>query len=171
MDRYKIWAYENALINECHYKGAQPYWDWTIDTPENGRHFDQSIIFDPVIGFGGNGRDGTLMLPLASNRVPYSKTVISSKRPLEANSSIAHQALYPMSLAQCQTIQPHQLVAVSRMVHSPVSTHLLVGDTNSALQIPTALFGTLMFHLPIIHFNGKEMWCRYYERPTFLILP
>jgi tyrosinase len=53
-----VWQYEETLINECNYQGAQPYWDWSIDTPENGKHFHESVIWDPVIGFGGNGEDG-----------------------------------------------------------------------------------------------------------------
>lgn len=28
MARYFLWTYETALIEECGYKGAQPYWDW-----------------------------------------------------------------------------------------------------------------------------------------------
>lgn len=28
MTRLYIWTFETALIEECGYKGAQPYWDW-----------------------------------------------------------------------------------------------------------------------------------------------
>lgn len=28
MARYFLWTYETALIEECGYKGAQPYYDW-----------------------------------------------------------------------------------------------------------------------------------------------
>lgn len=45
--------YETALREECRYKGAQPYWDWTLDTP--AEKFTKSPVFDPVQGFGGNG--------------------------------------------------------------------------------------------------------------------
>lgn len=51
------------MIKECGYKGAQPYWDWSIDTPENGKLFNESVIWDPVVGFGGNGRDGSTVTP------------------------------------------------------------------------------------------------------------
>lgn len=42
------------MREECGYKGAQPYWDWTLDVdpPSN---FPKSPVFDPVYGFGGNG--------------------------------------------------------------------------------------------------------------------
>ncbi|KAK0657072.1 hypothetical protein B0T16DRAFT_400842 [Cercophora newfieldiana] len=41
------------LRNECGYKGAQPYWDWTLDTPAS--NFANSPVFDALTGFGGNG--------------------------------------------------------------------------------------------------------------------
>ncbi|KAA8911392.1 hypothetical protein FN846DRAFT_792268 [Sphaerosporella brunnea] len=46
--------YEKALREECGYTGAQPYWDWLIDT-ESGLNMTQWPIFDPQTGFGGNG--------------------------------------------------------------------------------------------------------------------
>lgn len=52
--RYFVWTYEKALRNECGYKGAQPYWDWSIDA-DKGTGFHNSPIFDPVTGFGGDG--------------------------------------------------------------------------------------------------------------------
>lgn len=45
--------YEKILREECGYSGAQPYWDWTLDTPAS--KFVQSLIFDAIYGFGGNG--------------------------------------------------------------------------------------------------------------------
>jgi tyrosinase len=48
------------LISECGYNGAQPYWDWTLDNPEYGTRFDQSPVFDPNTGFGGNGAGGSV---------------------------------------------------------------------------------------------------------------
>jgi hypothetical protein len=46
--------YEKALIEECGYQGAQPYWDWIIDT-DSGLNMTQWPIFDPDTGFGGDG--------------------------------------------------------------------------------------------------------------------
>ncbi|KAK3997446.1 tyrosinase [Cladorrhinum sp. PSN332] len=51
--RYFTATYEKMLRNECNYTGAQPYWDWTLDTP--AANFASSPVFDPVTGFGGNG--------------------------------------------------------------------------------------------------------------------
>jgi tyrosinase len=53
--RLAIWNYETVLRDECGYKGAQPYWDYTLDTPERGGHFKTSPVFDPKYGFGGDG--------------------------------------------------------------------------------------------------------------------
>jgi len=58
--RYAIWAYESIRIDECGYTGAQPYWDWTLDTPEFGHHFNESPVFDAVDGFGGNSMNGSV---------------------------------------------------------------------------------------------------------------
>jgi len=46
--------FELALRTECGYKGAQPYWDWTIDASPN---FPNATIFDdsPTSGTGGWG--------------------------------------------------------------------------------------------------------------------
>ncbi|KIJ28356.1 hypothetical protein M422DRAFT_270357 [Sphaerobolus stellatus SS14] len=52
--RYFTSVYENALRNECGYKGAHPYWDWTLDVPPHGT-FVNSPVFDSFHGFGGNG--------------------------------------------------------------------------------------------------------------------
>jgi tyrosinase len=51
--RYYLAVYERMLRDECGYKGAQPYWDWTLDTP--AEKWASSPVFDPVTGFGGNG--------------------------------------------------------------------------------------------------------------------
>ncbi|KAL4747750.1 hypothetical protein BDW72DRAFT_181872 [Aspergillus terricola var. indicus] len=42
--RYFTWAYEQALRNECGYKGYQPYWSWPkyADDPLNSPIFDGS---------------------------------------------------------------------------------------------------------------------------------
>ncbi|KAF3480343.1 uncharacterized protein GIQ15_05690 [Arthroderma uncinatum] len=42
--RYFIWLYEKALREECGYRGAQPYWDWTIswEDPRKSKVFDGS---------------------------------------------------------------------------------------------------------------------------------
>ncbi|TFK35809.1 hypothetical protein BDQ12DRAFT_634639 [Crucibulum laeve] len=52
--RFFTAVYEKALRSECGYKGAQPYWDWTLDVPPNGQ-FAASPVFDANYGFGGNG--------------------------------------------------------------------------------------------------------------------
>jgi hypothetical protein len=46
-----MFAHEEALREECGYKGRQPYWYEQIDAEE----FGSSGIFDPDTGFGGNG--------------------------------------------------------------------------------------------------------------------
>src|SRR5438034_10944936 len=50
--RYFVWIYEQTLRKECGYKGAQPYWDWTLsaDDPRLSPVFDGSET-----SMGGNG--------------------------------------------------------------------------------------------------------------------
>lgn len=51
--RYFVWQYEQALRNECGYKGYQPYWDWA-KTASSG--LEKSPIFDGSdSSMSGNG--------------------------------------------------------------------------------------------------------------------
>jgi len=52
--RWFTFAYERALREECGYRGAQPYWDWTEDVSPQWK-FPFSPVFDSILGFGGNG--------------------------------------------------------------------------------------------------------------------
>lgn len=50
--RYFVWAYEQALKNECGYKGAQPYWNWFAHTED----IHKSPVFDGSdTSMGGDG--------------------------------------------------------------------------------------------------------------------
>jgi tyrosinase len=51
--RRYLQVYEQTLREKCGYKGAQPYWDQSLDV----NNFPGSPVFDPVFGFGGNGVD------------------------------------------------------------------------------------------------------------------
>ena len=64
--RLYLREWEWALQNECGYKGAQPYWDYTIDAAAN-KNFTLSPIFDPVHGFGGNGHYDPNAAPKSEN--------------------------------------------------------------------------------------------------------
>ncbi|KAK0649934.1 hypothetical protein B0T16DRAFT_492448 [Cercophora newfieldiana] len=50
--RYYVWLYEKALREECGYKGAQPYWDWTLSYKDPRK----SSVFDgSPYSLGSNG--------------------------------------------------------------------------------------------------------------------
>ncbi|KAF2844815.1 Di-copper centre-containing protein [Plenodomus tracheiphilus IPT5] len=50
--RYVISIFESTLRSECNYTGAQPYWDWTLDSPAS----NSTLLASPVFqAFGGNG--------------------------------------------------------------------------------------------------------------------
>lgn len=58
--RYYLHIYENALKNDCGYKGNLPYWDWTKDL--------QQIYHAPIwgpddISFGTNGTGDSSPVP------------------------------------------------------------------------------------------------------------
>ncbi|KAI5807356.1 hypothetical protein DFH27DRAFT_315579 [Peziza echinospora] len=63
--RYLIHLYEKALRSECGYTGAQPYWDWTLDT-NSGKPMNEWPIFDTEFGFGGNGP----LVPVSASQNP-----------------------------------------------------------------------------------------------------
>ncbi|OWP03182.1 hypothetical protein B2J93_7208 [Marssonina coronariae] len=52
--RYYVYLFEKDLRETCDYKGAQPYWDWSLDAVTIDS-WAQSPIFDVEFGFGGNG--------------------------------------------------------------------------------------------------------------------
>ncbi|KAI9146978.1 Tyrosinase ustQ [Paramyrothecium foliicola] len=49
--RFFIHTYEEALRTECGFNGTVPYWDWVADSASPS----QASVWDPVLGFGGNG--------------------------------------------------------------------------------------------------------------------
>ncbi|KAK5659836.1 hypothetical protein OQA88_13299, partial [Cercophora sp. LCS_1] len=48
--RYFVQVYEDAL-HACGYTGPAMYWDWTVDWAAPSK----AAVWDPVLGFGGNG--------------------------------------------------------------------------------------------------------------------
>ncbi|CAM1501037.1 Fc.00g101990.m01.CDS01 [Cosmosporella sp. VM-42] len=52
--RVFVAQYEKDLRGLCGYQGAQPYWNWALDT-NSAADFANSPIFDEVTGFGRNG--------------------------------------------------------------------------------------------------------------------
>lgn len=52
--RWYLQLHENLLRTECGFTGTQPYWDWSLDADALNTY--HSPIFDPVTGFGGDGR-------------------------------------------------------------------------------------------------------------------
>lgn len=93
-----MWTYETTLRIECNYTGAQPFWDYTLDTPEKGGHFATSPIFDPVYGFGGGGKrtapSPVVTVPAAAQpKSMSSPTTVPAPKgdipgPIAANSSV-----------------------------------------------------------------------------------
>lgn len=52
--RWYVQLHEDLLRKECGFTGTQPYWDWSIDA--DAKNMPNSPLFDPVTGFGGNGK-------------------------------------------------------------------------------------------------------------------
>ena len=87
--RYFTATYEHILRNECGYSGAQPYWDWTLDT-HDPQDFPQSPVFDADLGFGGNGPyvEGNASDPFAVPGRTGGGCVLDG--PFANNSSMVH---------------------------------------------------------------------------------
>ncbi|GME39079.1 amino acid transporter [Neofusicoccum parvum] len=51
--RYFMRVHEYLLQSECGYTGGQPYWNEVLDMDA----LNESVIFDPTTGFGGEGGD------------------------------------------------------------------------------------------------------------------
>ncbi|KAI8224351.1 Tyrosinase-like protein orsC [Colletotrichum sp. SAR 10_86] len=73
--RLLVWAYEQE-IRTCGFRGAQPYWDWSLDSG-SAEDFFNSPVFDTKTGFGGNGEflpfntSGlSPLLPITNGKVP-----------------------------------------------------------------------------------------------------
>jgi tyrosinase len=67
--RYFVATYERSLREECGYVGAQPYWDWALDTTDLAS-FLAAPVFDSE-AFGGNGpyvENGTIVGLVAPGR-------------------------------------------------------------------------------------------------------
>ncbi|KAJ5762105.1 uncharacterized protein N7511_005487 [Penicillium nucicola] len=57
--RYFVATYEKALREQCGYKGAQPYWNWSLDASSTNNlsmTIFESDVFSADRGFGGNGK-------------------------------------------------------------------------------------------------------------------
>lgn len=52
--RWYVKLHEDLLRDECGFTGTQPYWDWSIDA--DALNTPNSPVFDPVTGFGGDGK-------------------------------------------------------------------------------------------------------------------
>ncbi|RYP66133.1 hypothetical protein DL771_007967 [Monosporascus sp. 5C6A] len=52
--RWFVKLHEDLLRTECGFTGTQPYWDWSIDA--DNKDMPNSPVFDPVTGFGGDGK-------------------------------------------------------------------------------------------------------------------
>ncbi|KAJ6029211.1 hypothetical protein N7499_000356 [Penicillium canescens] len=71
--RYFVASYEKALREDCGYKGAQPYWNWSLDassTDNSTMAIFETDVFDADRGFGGNGK----YLPANATQNPFNLT-------------------------------------------------------------------------------------------------
>ncbi|SPJ83611.1 uncharacterized protein FTOL_10127 [Fusarium torulosum] len=113
--RYAIWTFESVLREECNYTAAQPYWDWTLDSPaSNG-----SLFKSPVLqAFGGDGsltdncvEDGPFTGDTYLNIGPsesYAKNPRCLKRAITEdlfNTSSSWDDIYPPTMSRKSYVQ------------------------------------------------------------------
>lgn len=73
--RLLIWNYEQE-IRACGFRGAHPYWDWSLDSGSADDFFN-SPVFDTETGFGGNGE----FLPLNTSGLSPQFPITDGKVP------------------------------------------------------------------------------------------
>ncbi|KAJ5585486.1 uncharacterized protein N7459_005286 [Penicillium hispanicum] len=72
--RYFTATYEKYLRDACGYQGAQPYWNWALDTSStdnSSMKVFETAVFDSDYGFGGNGKP---FLPATPAQNPFNLT-------------------------------------------------------------------------------------------------
>ncbi|KAH9478721.1 Tyrosinase P [Psilocybe cubensis] len=124
--RLFVKSYETALREECGYKGANPYWDWSQDAAE----FAQSPVFDPVTGFGGDGVPGTYTLP------PYGNdSKIYDPHMFVGCVQNGPFAQYPLSIGPGKLVTDHCLTRGINNTYS--SKYLSAAAVALATRLPT----------------------------------
>ena len=92
--------HEELLRSECNYTGYQPYWEELLDVGA----LNQSAVFDPDTGFGGNGLDDdgcitdgpfvNLTLHLSANYSVISSTDYCLERSFNADAFLGANQTY-----------------------------------------------------------------------------
>ncbi|KAL0580214.1 hypothetical protein V5O48_001807 [Marasmius crinis-equi] len=87
--RMFVYEHERALRSECGYTGPYAYWDWTIDADADA--VSTSPIWDPIVGFGGNGvptGNSTAGFQRCVVDGPYANTTLRIGSPLGASAAV-----------------------------------------------------------------------------------
>ncbi|KAF9051831.1 hypothetical protein BJ165DRAFT_917274 [Panaeolus papilionaceus] len=107
--------FEKMLRDECGFRGALPYWDWTLDGDKGGRILD-SPIFDAEAGFGGDGVEGTLKLNFTQKQIEDNGIDTDAYRGCVMDGPFAHPG-FQLHLGPGKLVGDHCL---SRGVNSSV---------------------------------------------------
>lgn len=120
--RYYVRMHELLLQNQCNYTGAHPYWDETADLENYPGAMQESPIWDPNTGFGGNGS--------ASKYIP------GFEPALTCNSRLAKSSLF--SGTGCVTDGPFANLTIRISSHNKTDYCLTRELTQSDLDKASA---------------------------------
>lgn len=123
--------HEKMLRDECQYRGPMTYWDWSKDA-DTLTQIQDSPVFDPVTGFGGDGVPNTYQLP-ENFLEPPSRVPINpySWRGCVQDGAFAK---YPISLGPGKLVTQHCLV---RSINNTYSQYLTSHAVRNATRQPT----------------------------------
>ncbi|KAF8954699.1 hypothetical protein BDZ97DRAFT_1927844 [Flammula alnicola] len=126
--RHFVKRYELALRDECGYKAATPYWDWTQDADE-ASSISGAPVFDPITGFGGDGVPGTYTLP--PNISSDNRVIVPAFRGCVRDGPFAN---YTLRLGPGKLITEHCL---TRGINNDARKYLTSSAMANATKLPT----------------------------------
>lgn len=126
-------VHEYLLQSECGYEGGQPYWNEVLDMDA----LNQSVVFDPDTGFGGEGGDCVTDGPFVNLTLHINSTSNYANdcltRPFNSNGFQTGQQQY---IDECFASENYTAAFECYQVNPHTAGHSAVGGTVS-LTLPT----------------------------------
>lgn len=130
--RWYLKLHEDLLRTECGFTGTQPYWDWSIDADANDTQ--NSPVFDPVTGFGGNNK------PTGSTEPGFERCVVDG--PF-ANTNLTLGMGWPDRVTVWGEVPGHRQHCFTRAFNGGLGNdengELIIGDMQATAYSSTVM--------------------------------